>query len=767
MKKIYNNIIPTIVLIQPIIDILTSYMSLNGYSITIGMVIKIIMLGLFILYLLFIDKNKYNKYILLFISIFSIFNIINNIDIIKISLVTYFSYLIKYLYFIITTIYFIRWYKNGNKIDLIKLRYPLIIIEITFLLSIITNTAIPTYATWSLKKGISGWYYSPNEFSSLLSLLFPISIYNAFHNPDGRRFDTVIFIVCGIILLSIGTKVGLLGFYITMLVYIIYRFLFVKKYKFNKSLVFVLLFIGTVTCFFNKLPGVYNTNINMDSYNIDIKNIKKEDIDNITLSGRNNYVKLMLSKRDDLNIREIAFGKSFFRDKNVLLITEQDFYDIYFMYGIVGALIVIAIIIYVYKKVIKEIFKDISTISSILLLSSGLTFCIAFISGHTLMSPSINLYLSLILCETYFFKEKKYENNILISSVHLDYGGIETTLINLLKKLYKYNIDLLILKQGGVLYNEVPKNINLIGPYDSNFMKKIVLSNNKICKIINHLLYNKYTAWLYVKNKKYDIAISYSGYYDFIDYYVVNSISNKKYIWLHTDPNSLKVIKTKKYKNFDKVVCVSESAKNNLIKKCPEIKEKVTYCWNFINYKENNIKDNYKLDGKYNIVSIGRLYPQKRFDRLIEAAKILDKKRIDFKIYIIGDGLLKKELEELINKNKLEEKVILLGKKDNVEYYLKQADLFISTSDYEGLTTVLFESLINKLPIVATNICGNVDIYKYIAPKGSMTLTTTNPKEIAETIIKQMNKKRVNIDFDIEKYNKKVMEKLERLLVLK
>ena len=95
MKKIYNNIMPTIVLIQPIIDILTSYMSLNGYSITIGMVIKIIMLGLFILYLLFIDKNKYNKYILLFISIFSIFNIINNIDIIKISLVTYFSYLIQ------------------------------------------------------------------------------------------------------------------------------------------------------------------------------------------------------------------------------------------------------------------------------------------------------------------------------------------------------------------------------------------------------------------------------------------------------------------------------------------------------------------------------------------------------------------------------------------------------------------------------------------------------------------------------------------------
>ena len=131
------------------------------------------------------------------------------------------------------------------------------------------------------------------------------------------------------------------------------------------------------------------------------------------------------------------------------------------------------------------------------------------------------------------------KKRILIGTVNLEIGGIERTLIGLLKNIdyTKYDVDLLLLKTDGELVSEAPSNVNIITPYKSNMIKRIANTSNTFLKIIKHLLFNYFTAKLWIKNIKYDAAISYSGYYPFIDSYIMNSNSDKKLIWVHTNLN--------------------------------------------------------------------------------------------------------------------------------------------------------------------------------------------------------------------------------------
>ena len=107
----------------------------------------------------------------------------------------------------------------------------------------------------------------------------------------------------------------------------------------------------------------------------------------------------------------------------------------------------------------------------------------------------------------------------------------------------------------------------------------------------------------------------------------------------------------------------------------------------------------------------------------------------------------------------------MLGEQSNIQSILRQADLFLSVSDYEGLPTVLLESLLCNIPIVATDVCGNSDIYRYIAPKGSMILCKNNIPSISKAILKayrgSLHKK---IKFDLGNYNNENMKKFYKIV---
>lgn len=107
------------------------------------------------------------------------------------------------------------------------------------------------------------------------------------------------------------------------------------------------------------------------------------------------------------------------------------------------------------------------------------------------------------------------------------------------------------------------------------------------------------------------------------------------------------------------------------------------------------------------IVSVGRLEPQKRFDRLIMAVALIQERvrASGFVVEIYGEGRMKHELKEQIRENGLDDIVKLKGRSDRIEDIYRTAHCFALASDFEGLPMTLIEAFSYALPAVAFRNC--------------------------------------------------------------
>lgn len=106
------------------------------------------------------------------------------------------------------------------------------------------------------------------------------------------------------------------------------------------------------------------------------------------------------------------------------------------------------------------------------------------------------------------------------------------------------------------------------------------------------------------------------------------------------------------------------------------------------------------------IVSVGRLVEQKNHKLLIYAFKDLLHYYPDYKLIIYGEGKLRSELEEIIASNNLTDKVFLPGNVENIFEKLQEADLFVLSSNYEGMPNALIEAMAMGVPVVSTDCKG-------------------------------------------------------------
>lgn len=503
---IYKKLLILLILFQPIIDIITSYMTLNGFNLTIGIIYKVFILGIATFYLLFLDKEKRKHNIIFVIMVFilSMVNIYANKNVIKLFAFGYFNYLSKYVYHLIILYFFMRWYKNYN-IKLYELRIPIIIIVFSYLISLITGTAYLSYDIY--REGYSGWYSSANELGNLLCLFFPISIYNAFHNKDGIKFDIVLFVLNAFCLLMIGTKVGLLGFYLIVICYLVLRLVFIKKKKLDLGFIFVLGTLIISLCFFMKLPGVYNIKFQLENGNEDY-----------LLSNRDLYYRKIKDNYDKSPFINKVVGVTYYEtteELNSILVIEQDFFDIFFMYGLIGIVVITSfyIIIYInfiksylyYRKKNKYSKKYLSVIIAI-----TIEFAVAFISGHSLLSPSVSTYLCLIIALSLNFEyniASTRKKNIIINKSSEAYNKLDQE---------KYDVY--------VLGND--PNYACINPYFTSSW-----FNNRIFK-------NKIVAYLLTRNQKFDIVI-YGGK-DIFEENFLNYVDAKKKYTLNKEGRLIK-----------------------------------------------------------------------------------------------------------------------------------------------------------------------------------------------------------------------------------
>ncbi len=162
----------------------------------------------------------------------------------------------------------------------------------------------------------------------------------------------------------------------------------------------------------------------------------------------------------------------------------------------------------------------------------------------------------------------------------------------------------------------------------------------------------------------------------------------------------------------------------NLVVTPSEFLKKIVNSWGVKEDKINVILNSYdsknttscktKDAGKIVLVSVGRLVPWKGFFELIDVISDILKEDKDVILNIIGDGPDKVIIKEKIKSLKLENFIFLKGKlsRDEVFCELKNSDIFILNTRYEGFSHILLEAMDAGLPIITTNICGNPEVIK-------------------------------------------------------
>lgn len=134
------------------------------------------------------------------------------------------------------------------------------------------------------------------------------------------------------------------------------------------------------------------------------------------------------------------------------------------------------------------------------------------------------------------------------------------------------------------------------------------------------------------------------------------------------------------------------------------------------------------------ICSVGRLSSEKGFDLAARAAAVLKRKGINFFWCIVGEGNERKKLQEIIKNNGLESNFVLLGVRDNPYPYIKNADVIVQPSRFEGKSMVLDEAKILAKPIVAT---AYTTVRDQLNDKEGIVIGMT-PEEIAEGVQKML-----------------------------
>lgn len=171
---------------------------------------------------------------------------------------------------------------------------------------------------------------------------------------------------------------------------------------------------------------------------------------------------------------------------------------------------------------------------------------------------------------------------------------------------------------------------------------------------------------------------------------------NKKHNWYQ----KILIKSLYKFKNVKKIVTVSKEIEN-ILNKYYNLKNTTTILNPIIIDNTYKIKENLSTYQPY-IVSVGRLNTQKNFEMLIKAYS-KTKTQEKAKLLIVGEGNERTKLEQLIKSLKLENKVLLIGQKENIKDYYIQSDIYILSSSFEGFPNVLVEALSNSCACIATN----------------------------------------------------------------
>lgn len=376
---------------------------------------------------------------------------------------------------------------------------------------------------------------------------------------------------------------------------------------------------------------------------------------------------------------------------------------------------------------------------------------------------------------------------ILFKSGSTMMGGLEKVqieYINFLVKQEKYQIKIVIENDNGK-DNTLEKYINSNVTYLKNYNYILEIKNlreNRKKSLWSRIKYNlaitkekKYADNKFLqiyKEYKPDIVIDFdSSLTKIID----KLNSSKNLVWIHSSIKNWKKKKSKidrfvdRISKYSKIICICKEMKEDLINLKNELKNKVDFLYNPIDFdrikklsNEDFSEEDKKLLKDKFLLSIARLdCVPKDFETLFKAYEIAKKDGYDGKLYIIGDGPDKDKVEKLKEANLYKEDILLLGREENPYNWLKKADKLILSSRYEGFAIVLLEGLCLGKNVIASDCKTGPN--EILANNRGLLFKVGDYSTLAKYIISEKNIE--ELEFSLEEFERnKIFKKFLKIL---
>lgn len=334
------------------------------------------------------------------------------------------------------------------------------------------------------------------------------------------------------------------------------------------------------------------------------------------------------------------------------------------------------------------------------------------------------------------------KKKVLIVSHFMQIGGAEQALLGLLHGFdySRYDVSLFLFRHEGDLLPLLPKEVHLL-PVISQYATiarpmidvakegHLLLALSRLIGKFTAGIYNflhhygpdsqveieyshKFTKWLMPQitpKENYDLAISFLTPH----YFSAEKVkAGKKIAWVHTDYSCIQVnvkSETKMWNQYHQIAAVSEACADSFIECFPGLKPKVVKIENLLAVdsirKRAVMKVPEKLKNNHEIVllSIGRFCTAKNFDNVPDICRKIIENGTDVIWYLIGFGSEEKRIHQKICENKMQQNVVILGKKENPYPYIVQCDWYVQLSRFEGKAVTVREAQALHKPVIISD----------------------------------------------------------------
>ena len=783
-----------IFLLLPFIDLTSAITTrFTNLSISIGAILKGLLLVFLVIYTLFFTKSKYKKISMIFIILtimFSLSYLLTKPIFWDFGIIfSEINYLVKFLFFPISFFAFLCIFDDigFDKKSVEKLMlYTIIAYSALLILPILTGTSFNTYENGLY--GMVGWFYAANEISTILVLLFPFSYLLI---SDKRKYLFLGILPILLVISYVGTKVTLFGLIISGFIVLVISYLHNKKILKNPFISCLLIFIViliinfgsyTIKNFFTVLDTPSATEEIYECIGCEdlpgdslLTKIKKYGLR--LLSQRNYFLKNTNEiYAENFNPETFLLGLGFnnneeINNSNITKLIEMDILDIFYHLGVIAVILFLIPFLFLLYLLIKNRFrltKERVFYILMILMSLG----ISTIAGHVYMAPAVSIYV-VIYCmflanELNAFDKKKIDKKkITILALHMGYGGVENAIATQTSMLSKkYNVEIISLyKQEYQIPFKLDDKVKVTYLLNTVSNRQEFIDNLKHFHLIKtlkegiksiYILLNKNSKIIkYLINS--DAKIIISTRYEFSK--LLNKYGRSDVLKISEqhvyDISDKYISKLNKLKNIDYLMPVS---KNLLDSYQDKVKLKMYYIPLAINYypKDNELS---QVNNK-NLIAIGRLDKIKGFADLITIITNLVSKDPEIKLNIFGDGPEKENLQELIKQSGLEKNIKLWGFKKYtfIKDYLKSSSLYLMTSFEESFGLVVIEAMSYGIPCIAFDSAkGVLDVINeengYLISNRDIELYTKTILEYFELSSKEKKKISASARLTATKYN--------------